>query len=69
MMITKTLLLSILLLLLVACSDDKPEERDRPPNYGVYKQQMDSLEKTKDLERQLQQNVKTRDQQMRDMGG
>jgi len=65
----RNLLLCLPLLLLTACSDDKPKEQETPPNYGVFKHQMDTLEDAKGLEKQLQQDVKTRDQQLRDMGG
>ena len=68
---TKNSLLCLLLLLLSACSDDEPKEpkQNTPPSYGVFKHQMDSLEKARGVEQQLQQDVKNRDQQLRDMGG
>lgn len=67
----RNLLFCLPLLLLSACSDDKPKEQEleTPPNYGVFKHQMDTLEDARGLEKQLQQDAKTRDQQLRDMGG
>lgn len=59
------------ILTLTACSDKAPENKEQhsKPNYGIYKHQMDSLDKAKGLEQQMLQDAKIRDQKMRDMGG
>ncbi len=71
MMARIKLLPYLAVLLLTACSDKAPEKQKQQdkPNYGVFKHQMDSLEKAKGLEQQMQQDVKVRDQKLRDMGG
>ena len=71
MMTRIKLLFCLAVLVLTGCSDEAPQNREQEskPNYGVFKHQMDSLEKARGLEQQMQQDVKVRDQKLRDMGG
>ena len=65
----RIILLCLPLLLLTACSDDKPDDQNEEPNYGIYKHPMDSLEKAKGFEQQLRNKVEEQDQQIREIGG
>lgn len=67
----RIILLCLPLLLLTACSDDKPvdQKQNEEPNYGIYKYPMDSLEKAKGFEQQLRDKVEEQDQQIREIGG
>ena len=63
---------AVLLLLLNACSDgtdSKPGAQPAEKPYKPWKNQMESLDKARDLEGQMQQDAKDRDKHMREQGG
>ncbi len=63
---------AVLLLLLNACSDSADSKQaDQPAEkpYNPWKSQMESLEKSKNLEGQMLQNAKDRDKHIREQGG